>query len=176
MAGVTLAGLERITGHGRVIRAMSSPAAARGLAFSPYIAGPEATPADAALAHALLAACGPAEPVPDENQIDLFTALTGPVPGFVAAFAAMLADWAAARGVDPGLADRAVRQLVRAAGEVMATTAPTPAERVAEMVDYAGTTAAGLSHLATTTMAADLARALDASVDKARAIAAGPDA
>ncbi|OYX41451.1 MAG: hypothetical protein B7Z02_15485 [Rhodobacterales bacterium 32-67-9] len=171
MAGVRLDRLARIAGHDRVIRAMSSPAAAMGLAYSPYFPGAGATPEDAALARAVLSTCGLCDKVGSEDQIDLFTAITGPVPGFVAGFAEMMAGYAVAHGVAPDIADRAVRQLFLAAGQILADTAPTPAERVAEMIDYAGTTAAGLQVMRASAIKDDLARALDAAVAKARTIA-----
>ena len=171
MAGVRLDRLARIAGHGRVIRAMSSPAAAMGLAYSPYVPGAGATSDDAALARALLASCGLCDKVGSEDQIDVFTAITGPVPGFVAGFAEMMAGYAVARGVAPDVADRAVRQLFLASGHVLAETAPTASQRVREMIDYAGTTAAGLSVMRASAMKDDLARALDAAVARARSIA-----
>ena len=171
MAGVTLDALEKITGHPRVIRAMSSPAAAHGVAFSTYVPAPGCTAGDMALGEALLAACGDVAAVPDEAQIDLFTALTGPVPGFAAAFAAMLANWAEARGVSAETADKAVRQLMLASGLALSKTAPTPAARVQEMIDYAGTTAEGLKALAASNAERDVFASLDAAVEKTRTIA-----
>ena len=70
---------------------------------------------------ALLESCGLVDQVPDEDQIDLFTALTGPVPGFAAAFAAMLGEWACARGMDPEVADGAVRPLPEIAAQPVDT-------------------------------------------------------
>ncbi|WP_347312991.1 pyrroline-5-carboxylate reductase family protein [Defluviimonas sp. SAOS-178_SWC] len=171
MAGVTLERLTRIAGHDRVIRAMSSPAAAMGLAYSPFVAGPGATCDDRALSRALLSACGLCDEVRTEDQIDVFTAITGPVPGFVAAFAEMIADYAVARGVAPNVADRAVRQLFLSSGTLLAQAAPTAAQQVRAMIDYAGTTAAGLEVMRASGMKDDLARALDASVARARTIA-----
>lgn len=171
MAGVGLARLAVIAGHDRVIRAMSSPAAALGLAYSPFVAGHGATPDDRALARAILSACGVCDKVVAEDQIDLFTAITGPVPGFVAGFAEMMVEYARARGVAPEIADRAIRQLFLASGTLLAGTEPTPAERVQAMIDYAGTTAAGLEVMRASGMKDDLARALDASVARAWTIA-----
>jgi pyrroline-5-carboxylate reductase len=44
---------------------------------------------DRPVVRALFSACGAADEVPSEDQIDVFTAITGPVAGFVAFFA----DW-----------------------------------------------------------------------------------
>ncbi len=173
VAGASLARLETATGSTRVLRAMSSPAAARGLAFSPVFPGPGATQIDRDRALRLLAACGETAIVPDESQIDSFTALTGPVPGLVAFFAAAMIDHATRAGIDPAIADRAVRQLFLAAGTELAQDAPTAREHVAAMIAYAGTTAAGLEVLAGSDAAEVVDRALTAATLRARSIA-GP--
>ena len=99
MAGVTIEQMAKQTGARRVIRAMSSPAAELSLAYSPWCASPAVTSHDRDTARTLFEACGKTDEVANEDQIDYFTALTGPVPGFVAFFAdSMIAD-AIARGV-----------------------------------------------------------------------------
>ncbi|AWI82916.1 pyrroline-5-carboxylate reductase [Alloyangia pacifica] len=169
MAGVSRARIAAQTGAERVVRAMSSPAAAQRLAFSPWCGdlGDE----DAARVAALLGACGTTVQFADEAQIEVFTALTGPVPGFVAQFAAAMADYAARRGVAPEVADMAVRQLFLASGQMLAETAPTPEEHVEEMIDYAGTTAAGLLAMRSAGLQAAVDAGLDAAVARTREIA-----
>ncbi len=168
MAGVSLARLQVLTGSSRVVRAMSSPAAALRLAFSPWVAGASVTDADRAEVKRLFEACGVTAEVPSEDQIELFTAMTGPVPGFVAAFAASMARYAQDRGVDPATADLAVRQLFLASGRMMAEGAARPGDHVREMIDYAGTTAAGLLALDQAGLNEVLAKGLDAAVEKTR--------
>lgn len=173
MAGLTVERLSRLTGADRVVRAMSSPAAAQGLAFSPWVASSHVSVADRARVTALFKACGSTAEVGSEDQIDLFTAMTGPVPGFVAFFAASMVDYAIARGVAPDIADQAVRQLFLGAGQLMAGGDLAPADHVKQMIDYAGTTAAGLTRLQASNVRTDLGAALDASVEKTRRIATG---
>ncbi|WP_417807437.1 pyrroline-5-carboxylate reductase family protein [Thioclava sp.] len=169
MAGVPLAELSRLSGSPRVIRAMSSPAAASALAYSPWIASTAVTPQDRARTRTLFEACGTTDELQSESHIDLFTAMTGPVPGFVAACAAAMVRHAEAEGVPPGIADRAVRQLFLAAGEMMAH-GPSPQDHVDEMIDYAGTTAAGLLTLRENGFDARLAQGLAAAAQKSREI------
>ncbi|MCB1406539.1 MAG: NAD(P)-binding domain-containing protein [Rhodobacteraceae bacterium] len=170
MAGVTMATLRTMTGAERVVRAMSSPAAAHRLAYSPWYASAAVTQADRRAVQALFTACGQTDAVGDEVQLDLFTAMTGPVPGFVAFFADSMVRYAEARGVAPEIADRAVRQLFLAAGTMMAAGSATPADHVQQMVDYAGTTAAGLQTMRASAIAEEIAAGLDAAVAKARGI------
>ncbi|MDF2235233.1 pyrroline-5-carboxylate reductase dimerization domain-containing protein [Albimonas sp. CAU 1670] len=171
MAGADVARLQAATGAPRVIRAMSSPAAELGLAYTPWTPSPQATEADHALARRLFSALGETDRLDHEPHLDLFTALTGPVPGFVAAFAAAMAAHAVDEGVPAPLAERAVRQLFRAAGEMMARDATSPQAAVQEMIDYAGTTAAGLEALEAAGLRRAVAAGLAAATEKARTIA-----
>ncbi len=170
MAGVSLDDLSRATGSRRVIRAMSSPAARAGLAYSPWCAGAGVTEQDRGRATAILGACGLTDEVESEAHVECFTALTGPVPGFVAFYAAAMADYATGRGIPPGIADRAIRQLFLGAGTMMASGSMTPAAHVRQMIDYAGTTAAGLEAMERSSIAAEIAGALDAAVARTRDI------
>ena len=171
MAGVSLERLMTLTGSPRAVRAMSSPAAARHLAYSPWIAAPAVTGADRDRVTAFFGACGETEEVGDESQIDIFTAMTGPVPGFVALFAKMMADHAEDRGVAPEVADRAVRQLFLSAGVMMSGDPMTPSQHVTQMIDYSGTTAAGLEAMMRADLSGIIAAGLDAAVGKTRTIA-----
>ncbi len=169
MAGVTIARIGEVTGAARIVRAMSSPAAEIGLAYSPWCAVPAVTRADRDIVRQLFTACGTGDEVPNEDQIDYFTALTGPVPGFLAYFADCMIAAAAARGIDPGVAERAVRQLFHASGALLARAENSPAEQVQTMIDYAGTTAAGLERMRESPLAATIAEGLDAAYRRARA-------
>jgi pyrroline-5-carboxylate reductase len=170
MAGVDLERIGGLTGSERVVRAMSSPAAEYGLAFSPWIASPEVTPDDKARVSALFAAIGETAEVATEDQVVLFTALTGPVPGFVAFFAECLSDYAEAHGVAPEVADRATRQLFLSAGRMMAEGKATPRDHVQEMIDYDGTTAAGMRAMRGSSIASEVGKGLDAAVARTRSI------
>ena len=171
MAGATIAQLQHAAGSRRVIRAMSSPAAGRHLAYSPWVAAPAATPADRDLARGLFAACGATDELADETHLDVFPAVTGPVPGFAAFFAECLAAYVEKAGLAPGIAEKAVRQLLLASGTIMAQEARPAASYVDAMIDYDGTTAAGLRVLRQGPFADALAEGLEAAVAKARRIA-----
>ena len=171
MAGITLAEIEEISGTRRVVRAMSSPAARLRLAYSPWVAGDGVAPGDKRAVQALFEACGETDEIDDEDQIDAFTALTGPVPGFVAFFAEAMVSYAIAQGVAPSVAERAIRQLFYASGTILRDGADGPGEQVQAMIDYAGTTAAGLTAMRDSELADLIHRGLDAARDKARRIA-----
>lgn len=170
MAGVTIEGLRALTGSDRIVRAMSSPAAAIGLAYSPWLATPEVEARDRASVTRIFEACGTTDEINDEAQLDYFTAMTGPVPGFVAFYADCMVDYATKAGISPAIADRAIRQLFFSAGAMMAHGKAAPSDHVQEMIDYAGTTAAGLIAMQKSPIADAIAEGLDAAVEKARTI------
>ena len=170
MAGVTIDQIREHTGARRVVRAMSNPAAEIGLAYSSWCASADVSAEDRQWVRTLFEACGLTDEVPTEEQIDRFTALTGPVPGFVAYYADCMVDYAKKHGIDPVVADRAIRQLFRASGEVLANSAASPGEHVGEMIAYAGTTAAGLEAMKASPLAAAIERGLDAAYERALTI------
>lgn len=171
MAGVSLAQLSAMTGSPHVVRAMSSPAAEIGLAYSPWTAAEAVNADDRAVVSGLFSACGTTDEVDDERQIECFTALTGPVPGFVAFFADAMVRYAVEAGIDERTATRAIRQLFLAGGTMLAEGQMTPEDHVREMVDYAGTTAAGLVAMRDLGISDLIAKGLDAAVEKTRGIA-----
>lgn len=169
VAGLSLERMVAQTGAQRVIRAMSNPAAAQGLAYTPWIAGAGATAQDRALAAGLFDAIGAQDELTREAHIDDFTALTGPVPGFVACFAESMIRHAVSRGIPEPVATRAIRQLFHASGEMLAE-GKTPATHVREMVEYGGTTAAGILRLRGSAFDAALSAALTAATERARSL------
>ena len=166
MAAISIEEIRSLTCADRVVRAMSSPAAEIGLAYSPWVASSEVGPDERAHVTALFEACGLTDEIADEGQMDCFTALTGPVPGFVAYFAKCMVDAATGMGIPPRLADRAVRQLFLASGRMMAEGALGPEDHVRQMIDYAGMTAAGLNVMEDSTIREAIANALKAAVER----------
>ena len=170
MAGVSIAQLGTFTCARRIIRAMSSPAAREGLAYSPWCASDDVTAGDRKSAVAIFEACGLTDEVESEAHIECFTAMTGPVPGFVAFYAKAMVDYAETQGIAPDIANRAVRQLFLGAGTLMSTGTMTPAEHLTQMINYAGTTAAGLHEMDRSSITKDIAKGLDAAVARTRSI------
>ncbi|MBL4757866.1 MAG: NAD(P)-binding domain-containing protein [Rhizobiales bacterium] len=171
MAGVSINLIRQQTQATRIVRAMSNPAADIGLAYSPWCAGIEVTDEDRRSVHILFEACGETDEVPNEEQIDRFTALTGPVPGFVAFYADCMVQYAVKHGIDAAVANRAVRQLFQASGTVLGSSPTPPAEHVNDMIAYAGTTAAGLEAMKVSALADCIEEGLDAAYERVKSIA-----
>jgi pyrroline-5-carboxylate reductase len=168
MAGVTLDEMKSATEALRIVRAMSSPAASLALAYSPWVASAEITPKDRNIVNTIFASCGVTDEILDEQQLDHFTAMTGPVPGFVAYFAQCMVDHATSQGIMPDVADRAVRQLFLAGGTMLAKGKASPADHVRDMIDYEGTTAAGLTTMIESTLSKTISDGLLAAANKAK--------
>ncbi|MEM8796507.1 MAG: pyrroline-5-carboxylate reductase dimerization domain-containing protein [Pseudomonadota bacterium] len=163
MAGVKAREITEITGATRVVRAMSNPAAEDGLAYSPWYARADLSKSDYNNVVRFFSACGETDQVPHEHLIDSFTALTGPVPGFVAYFADCMVAYAVEKGTPPEIAERAVRQLFLASGQTMAQSKVAPARHVQDMIEYAGTTAAGLLSMGSSEICDSIWQGLDAA-------------
>ncbi|NHX28415.1 pyrroline-5-carboxylate reductase, partial [Escherichia coli] len=82
----------------------------------------------------------------------------------------VMADYARTQGVAPDMAERAVRQLFSAGGAMLADDPASPEQQVQGMIDYAGTTAAGLLAMREAGLGRVVATGLDAAVAKARAL------
>lgn len=170
VAGVTINEMKSKTASVRVVRAMSSPAASLSMAYSPWIANTEIGSDDRDIVRKIFGACGTTDEIFDEQQLDHFTAMTGPVPGFVAYFAKCMVDHATSQGIAPDVADRAIRQLFLAGGTMLAAASASPADQVRWMIEYAGTTAAGLIAMEQSTLSKTISDGLLAAADKARSI------
>ncbi len=171
IAGVTIEHIKAATSAEHVVRAMSSPAAAEALAYSPWFASDEVTSTERTLVSTLLNACGTSDELDVEQHIELFTAMTGPVPGFVAFFAQCMSDFAITNGVSEEISNRATQQLFLGAATLMANGNAAAKDHVQAMIDYDGTTAAGLKNLKQSSMTKDIANGLMAAVEKTREIA-----
>ncbi len=167
MAGITMDTLKEKTGAKRIVRAMSSPAAAQKLAYSPWVASADVSASEREAVNKMFGAIGTTDELAEEAHLNHFTAMTGPVPGFVAYYAQCMVDHATAQGIAPDIADRAVRQLFLASGRMLAEGQATPAEQVREMVDYAGTTAAGLNAMIESDLSEAISDGLLAAARKA---------
>ncbi|WP_299479756.1 pyrroline-5-carboxylate reductase dimerization domain-containing protein [uncultured Roseibium sp.] len=171
MAGVSRQQIRDLTGTRKAVRAMSSPAARQRLAYSPWFAPDGLDKAEKKTVQTLLSAIGETDEVLDERHIEVFTVLTGPVPGFAAFFADCLVQYALANGVAPEAAVKSVKQLFLSSGGLMSEAALPPASFVAEMIDYGGTTASGLKKLQELEIARTIAEGLNASLERVQTIA-----
>lgn len=143
MAGVPMRVVADRLGTSSVVRAMPNAAVDIGRSYTPWFAAPSVPQGDKDLVQAILSACGTADEMSSEFQIDYMTGLTGSGPAFPALLAdAMIRD-AMGRGFDPDVARRAVVAVVAGASQMLEGPAA-PSQIVDTFLDYRGTTAAAI--------------------------------
>ncbi|MDA7087309.1 pyrroline-5-carboxylate reductase dimerization domain-containing protein [Pseudomonas sp. SA3-5] len=167
MAGVSLATLVERSGSRRVIRAMPNAAAEIGQCYTPWFATAEVTAADRAFTQAMFEACGSADEVFSEADLDYLTGLVGSGAAYPALLAEALLAHALARGLPRQIAENAVRGVVVGASQLLGHDGMLPAAMVQAMLDYRGTTAAGLQAM----IDAGFKQAVEAGLEAAEAAA-----
>jgi pyrroline-5-carboxylate reductase len=156
MAGVSVEEIGDRFGARRIMRAMPNACAEQRLSFTPLFGTDDVRRSEAEFARRFFSASGRALIISSEHEIDYFTALTGSGAAFPALMADSMIRHAIESGIDPEIADIAVRQLFLGAATQMAGVAQTPADIVELFMEYRGTTAAGLAAM----IDADLAHAV----------------
>jgi pyrroline-5-carboxylate reductase len=160
MAGITLETLVRHFDSHRVIRALLNAAAEYRTSYTPWIASPAVTGDDRTRTRRILEACGTADEVSSEREIDYVTGLTGSGPTFPALLMSAMERDAVGYGSDPRVARRAISTLILEAREQC------PEDIVQTLVSYGGTTAAAIETMRGAGFDEAVARGLDAACRK----------
>jgi pyrroline-5-carboxylate reductase len=171
MAGATIASIEAVCG-GMVVRAMPNTPAAIGRGITVALAASDVSPAQRAIADALLRATGSVEWIDDESLMDAVTAVSGSGPAYVFLLAEELARAGVEAGLPAELATRLARETVSGSGELLYRSELTSATLRQNVTSPGGTTAAALEVL----MAKDgmqplLTRAVAAATKRSRELA-----
>ena len=103
-----------------------------------------ATVADRDAARLIFAACGTADELPDERQVDYLSVISGGGPAFPALLADALRRNAVAQGISDHVARNAVNGLLIGTGRMTAVQGRCPSDVVAEFVAYRGMLTAAL--------------------------------
>lgn len=146
LAGKSLADITaRLPGVTGIVRAMPNTPAAIGRGISGLVATPETLPPQRDFAQRLLEAVGDAVWVPDEDKMDIVTAVSGSGPAYVFLFAERLAEAGRAAGLPADLSAQLARKTVEGAAALMEAEAATSPSTLRENVTSpGGTTAAAL--------------------------------
>ena len=173
MAGVPAAAITAHAKTDRVVRAMPNAAARLRKSFTPWFATSATSDEDKALAQQLLAACGEAEEVPRESDIDYCVGLTGAGAAFPALLAQAMIEAALSEGLSPSFARRAAIGVVANASQLLLADGADPSAIVQEMIDYRGTTAAALTTMRAHGFANAVRAGLEAAARQAADMAMG---
>ncbi|MFO7326238.1 MAG: pyrroline-5-carboxylate reductase [Pseudomonadota bacterium] len=174
-AGIRIAELSKWVGEGvPVVRAMPNRPALIGAGATGLYAGPEVGDTERAQAEQLLAATGLAVWVENEEQMDLVTALSGSGPAYFFRLAELMAEAAAAEGLDPGVARRLAAQTLAGAGRMVAAeSSPDIAAMRAAVTSKGGTTAAALARFDELKFGETVREAVRAAAARSRELADG---
>jgi pyrroline-5-carboxylate reductase len=147
-AGTSIKTMTKAWGRkARIVRAMPNTPGSIGRGITAIYAAKGSTPADRALAQALLAALGETVWVKRETDIDAVTAVSGSGPAYIFLLVEALAAAAAAEGLPRPLAEQLARATVAGSGALLDAD-PSPPEILRRNVTSPhGTTEAALKIL-----------------------------
>lgn len=170
MAGVPLDQLSVKLGTERVVRAMPNAAASVRASYTPWFASEACTLADKTHASGIFGACGVADEVESEGQLDYFAALTGTGPAYHALLADTLRRDAIARGIASEVAERATTALLLGSAKLIERDSRPVSKVVAEFIEYAGMTAAALQSMRDAPLSAVIGHGIDAALERANSL------
>jgi pyrroline-5-carboxylate reductase len=143
-AGVELRTLEMGLRHAAIIRVMPNTPAQVGESISAWMATDEVTPAQKAIARAILSSFGRELEVEQERHLDMVTALSGSGPAWVMLFLEALTDAGVQIGLKRDWAYDLALQTISGSIQLARETGKHPAELRNMVTTPGGTTAAGL--------------------------------
>ncbi|WP_374383813.1 pyrroline-5-carboxylate reductase family protein [Dongia sp.] len=173
MAGVSAATIAARTGASRIVRAMPNAAMEIRKSFTPWYATPTVSAEEKATLQVLFDACGEGAEVAEEWHVDYCAGLTGSGAAFPALLAQAMIAHAVAQGLPPDFAARAAKSVVAEASQLLGGPSGDPAQMIASMIGYQGTTAAALETMQAQGFMEAVAAGLDAALAKGRKMAAG---
>lgn len=144
MAGVSFARIQAQLRSDRIIRALPNAAAEVARSHTPWTATPACTGSDRIAARTIFEACGKADELTEERQVDYLAAVSGTGPAFPALLADALRRHAIAHGIPAEVAKRAVNTLLVGTGRLVEAQDRCPADVVDEFIAYQGMLTAAL--------------------------------
>lgn len=166
LAGVSISTLEPYFPEAGIIRAMPNTPARLQEGITALACNEMVSTSQKQLADTLFKACGKVVDVPDA-RMDIVTALSGSGPAFMYKIADILAKSGESEGLDYATSLKLIAQTLIGAGHMLLKT-PSPQDLINEVCSPKGTTEAGLKAFQNASIAIDLQRVIQASVDRAK--------
>lgn len=171
-AGVTTARIEWVLASDcRVVRAMPNAASAVGEGITAICAGSSADSSDLDVAEQMLSGAGKVLRI-SERYIDAVTAVSGSGPAYFALFAEAMVDAGVSIGLARTIATELVVQTMVGTAAMLAQGGMHPLEIREAVTSPGGTTAMALRELERAGVRAGVSNAIQAALDRARALAA----
>lgn len=166
VAGASMQEIETHTGSTRTIRAMPNAALEIRRAYTPWFANAQVDAAAKSFVQRLFEACGEADEVGSESDLNYLTALSGTGPAYPALLAQALHRHAIAQGLPDRIARRAVQGVVVGASQLMSADRGFE-DLLAALRAYRGVSAAGIDGM----LAAGFEESVNAGLQQAAATA-----
>ena len=173
MAGIRTEAIVAATGSPLVVRAMPNTPALIGQGVSGLYARPEVSPAQRALAEAVLAPTGQLLWLPREEDLDAVTALSGSGPAYVFYFIEAMVRAGQAMGLAPQQARQLAEQTFAGAAALSQQSSESPQTLRARVTSRGGTTHAAITALEADGVGAAFERALHAARARAEELGRG---
>ncbi|MEA1958531.1 MAG: pyrroline-5-carboxylate reductase [Chloroflexota bacterium] len=170
------AGIDTIVkglGHTRIVRAMPNTPAQIGAGITAWIASTDVTPDQMEAARGILEALGREIFVPDEEYIDMATAVSGSGPAYVFYMIEGLIEAATRIGLPGDIAGELALETVLGAARLARQTGQGPEELRIMVTSPGGTTAAGLEQLEKGNFIELISRAVAAAHKRAKELGDG---
>lgn len=169
MAAWTMESLSRLAPRARLVRAMPNGNAVSRQSFTPWLAA-GLTGDDRAITARILSAMGQEQEIETEAQLDYLTALSGSGAAYPGLMAKAMLEDAAARGLPPDVAHKAVEAVICGSSGLLAGQMGRVAEILDAYMSYRGITAAGLDAAQAAGFGDAIRAALQAATLKAAAM------
>ncbi|MCG5477829.1 pyrroline-5-carboxylate reductase family protein [Sinorhizobium alkalisoli] len=166
MAGVRLSQLAEHHNTDRVVRSLPNAAAEVGKSYTPWVATAAVSDRDRFIVRGIFEACGTADEVAGEGEIDYLTGLSGSGPAFPALLATAMIKDAVAYGISPTVAERAAISVLIGTGRLFERRDECSARVVETFLDYRGTTAAAIEAMRSAGFDAAVGAGLAAALKK----------
>lgn len=171
MAGISSAAIAAQLHSDRIIRALPNAAAEVARSYTPWAATPACTASDRLAAKTIFEACGVADELAGEEQVDYLAAVTGTGPAYAALLAEALRRHAITRDIPPEVAMRAVNTVLVGAGHLTEAQGRSPADVVDQFLAYQGMTTVALETMRAAGFDEVIARGIEAALKRAETLA-----
>jgi pyrroline-5-carboxylate reductase len=147
VAGATIQSISQGFRHAPIVRVMPNTPAQVGMSMTVWTASPEVTDTQRSDTRRILQALGEEMAVPNEQDVDLATAVSGAGPGFVFLFIEAMIDAGVQMGLSRTQAQTLTLQTISGSVELMRQTNEHPTVLRNRVTSPGGVTAAGLYEL-----------------------------
>ncbi len=173
MAGITIANIQQLLGHRKVVRAMPNTPAQLGYGISAFAAAKEVTHEDISKVDMLLETTGKSIFMKDEGMIDAVTALSGSGPAYFYYIVKHMIEAGKQMGVEEPIAALLVKQTMMGAFQIMNNSKQSLDEMIKMVASKGGTTEAALNKFEEKEVGKHIIEALNAAEKRAKELSNG---